>query len=209
MAGPLEDLASAAAQSPSGVTQTPSAAHRRGPEAVSSLRSAGRVLLRLPRSVAWVLPLAWALLIWRLSSESKLLESGLSLPEWLESVLFNLAHPAAFGLLALFLVPLMPRLGEGRERWVAWTLGRGRLIFGVVLLYGIVDELHQSHVPGRVPSPFDTLSDAVGALGVLAVVAYLSRPEATRSGVVRRLVAAAVASVAAAVLSSAWTWLVP
>jgi len=176
-------------------------------DATSILRAAGRLLLLQPRCVAFVLPVAWAGLLWRLSAESSTIEVGLSLPEWLLSVLHDLAHPGAFGLLALFLVPLLPRVGVGRTRWVAWSRARGALILFATLAYGLVDEWHQSHVPGREPSLLDALSDTVGAAAVLVVVAYLSRPDAERKGVVLRLALGAAACVAAAVLSSAFGWI--
>lgn len=176
-------------------------------DATSFLRAAGRLLLVPPRYVAIVLPVAWAGLLWRLSSVSRTIEVGLSLPEWLLSVLHDLAHPAAFGLLALLLVPLLPRVGAGRARWVAWSRARGMLIFCATLAYGLVDEWHQSRVPGREPSLLDALSDAVGAGAVLVVVAYLSRPDAERRGVVLRLALGAAACVAAAVVSSAYGWI--
>ena len=176
-------------------------------DAASILRATGRLLLLQPRWVAWVLPVAWATFIWRMSAEATLIDVGLSLPEWLASVLHDLAHPAAFGLLALLLVPLLPRAGHGRARWVVWSRARGAVLFGVAFGYGVVDEWHQSCVPGRVPSVFDVLSDAVGAAAVLVVVAYLSRPDADHRGAVRRLVLGAIACLAAAVVSSGLGWI--
>lgn len=177
------------------------------PDATSILRAVGRLFLRQPRCVAFVLPVAWAAFIWRMSAEATLIDVGLSLPEWLASVLHDLGHPVAFGLLALLLVPLLPRVGVGRARWVAWTRTRGAALFAVALAYGIVDEWHQSCVPGRVPSVFDVLSDAVGAATVLVVVGYLSRPHVEHAGLIRRLVLGAIACVAAAVVSSGLGWI--
>jgi len=179
-----------------------------GPDAVALLRAVGRGLLRAPRGVVWVLPLAWAALLWTLSSGTPDLAPGLALPEWLAALLFDLAHPAAFGLLALFLVPLLPRAPLGEGRWVRWSRRGAAAIFSAVVAYGIVDEFHQSFVPGRVPSLFDVISDATGAGAVLAVVAYLSRSDARRAGLIQRLALGAVASLAAASLSSlASAWL--
>lgn len=173
-----------------------------GPDAVQLLRALGRGLLLQPRGLAWLLPAAWALTIWWLSSQDDLPSTGLPLPEWLASILYNCAHPVVFGLLALFSVPLLPRAG----RWVAWSGGRALALLAGVTAYGLVDEWHQSSVIGRTASLFDTLSDAVGAAAVLVVVAHLSRPDATRRGVVLRLVLGALACLAAATLSSASVW---
>ena len=177
----------------------------RGPDAVVLLRAAGRALLAPPRVVAWALPVAWAALVWWLSSDSRDLGVGLALPEWLKALLHDLAHPATFGLLALFTVPLLPRVGAGAERWVAWTTGRGALVWLAVVAYGCVDEWHQSQVPGRDPSLFDVVSDATGAAMVLVVVAYLSRPGADRAGLLRRLGLGVALCVLAAAVSSAWS----
>lgn len=45
------------------------------------------------------------------------------------------------------------------------------LIFSVS--YAILDEIHQSYVPGRTSSQFDIFADASGSLiGILAVIVY-------------------------------------
>lgn len=36
--------------------------------------------------------------------------------------------------------------------------------FAVTIAYGVIDELHQSFVPGRYSSPLDLLLDALGAI---------------------------------------------
>lgn len=187
------------------VDRAPGGGTRR--DGVGILRAAGRALLWPPRALAALLPLAWAGLLWRFSSVSDDVDLELSLPEWLLSIVHDLAHPAAFGLLALLLVPLLPRRGTGEARWVAWSRSRGGVLFAVVLAYGLVDEWHQSLVPGRVASLLDVLSDVVGAGAVLAVVAYLSRPDANGRGLALRLGLGLGASLAAAAVSSAFGWI--
>jgi len=59
-----------------------------------------------------------------------------------------------FGLLALFSWRALDFQPE--RRWIAWTLA---------VLYALMDEFHQSFVPGRNPSIWDVLIfDNVGAL---------------------------------------------
>ncbi len=53
---------------------------------------------------------------------------------------------------------------------------------GVALLTAIVDELHQSFVPGRTGSPYDVLLDLTGAITVQVLVwAVWSRKEVESS----------------------------
>jgi len=70
------------------------------------------------------------------------------------------AHFLEFAILGFLLVR---GLGVGRGRaylFLAWLLA---------VLYGAVDEYHQSFVEGRIPSALDVLADALGAAaGALA-----------------------------------------
>lgn len=176
------------------------------PEGASSpmrfLRAAGQALLAQPRALAWLAPLAWATLIFWLSSSHGPVED---LPVIaVNSLMWNLAHPVVFGLLAVLVVPVLGRRGLGRARWTAMT-GIGALwITAAVTLYGFTDELHQSTVPGRDASLFDVLSDGVGAACALALVVYLGREDASRTGFGRRLLVGALLSLAAAALATAW-----
>ena len=180
------------------------------PDAVAVLRAIGRVLLMQPRSLAWIPPVLWAATIALLSSFEQVVGGSMSLPEWLESLFQDMGHPAAYGLLALLMIPVLPRVEGSDGRWVRWTRARGAWIVGLCVAYGFTDELHQAYVPGRVASLFDLLSDAVGAACVVVVVDYLSRADATRRGVVRRLLlglgacllAAAFSSLASAILGT-------
>ena len=160
-----------------------------------ALRAAGRALLRQPRALAWVLPLAWAGLIWWLSSQQSLLgaQRGRALVYW-----GNLAHATVFGLLALLLLPLVPRAGG----WVLLGARELAAIFAATFLYGALDEWHQSRVPGRDASWLDLVTDAVGAACVLWVAAYLTREEASEGGLRRRLLGGLALCAAAAGLST-------
>jgi len=158
-------------------------------------RAAGRALLRQPRWLAWLAPLAWALLIWNASAGSV----DLDLPRgpWM-GWLRNLGHAFLFGILTLLLLPLARRAGD----WA--VLGRGTLtlIGAVAIAYGIADELHQRYVEGRVSSPLDVLTDGVGVLAVLAVAAYAGRPEASEAGVRRRFTGGLVACLVAGAIAT-------
>ncbi|MBC7227930.1 MAG: VanZ family protein [Thermoflexales bacterium] len=75
---------------------------------------------------------------------------------WLDVVVKKTGHAALYGVLA----------------WLYWGFlrgdgppsGRARLLaFGLAVLYAVTDEVHQSFVPGRTPSPWDVVIDGVGA----------------------------------------------
>ncbi|MEM9380867.1 MAG: VanZ family protein [Planctomycetota bacterium] len=169
---------------------------------VGALRGVGRRLLWVPGAIAWALPVAWAAGIFLLSSQSR---SGGEAAWWeLGGFTANLAHPFAFGLLALLLVAAAPRRGGARARWTA-VGAAGALWIGVLaVLYGVTDELHQSLVEGRDASLLDLLADAVGAFSVLAVIVYLGREDADDRGLDLRLGIGVAASVVAAGLSTLW-----
>lgn len=96
---------------------------------------------------------------------------------------WNLAHAPAFGLLALFLIPLAPReAGWARLglRELAWILALG-------VGYGAIDEWHQAHVPGRHATVLDVATDAVGVVCVLWISVYLGREDAREDVLRRRL----------------------
>ena len=98
-------------------------------------------LRRHPRAYRWAAALAWMGLIFFLSAQPDLPRPE---SDWLDLLISGGAHFGLYGVLALLL---------------CWSLGGGRrsmaLAFGVALLYGISDELHQAFVPGRVPDVLD------------------------------------------------------
>ena len=100
-----------------------------------------------------VLPLAgWCATVWWLSSQTSddLDGVGFSVPDWL-------AHGVEYavgGFLARFAA--VPWLGPGRRSTVAAV--------AFALAWGVLDEWHQSWVPGRDPSGTDVAADLVGAV---------------------------------------------
>jgi VanZ family protein len=103
-------------------------------------------------------PLAWAALIFWLSSLSRPVPVEVTIPH-----ADKLAHLGAFGVLAALTVRALLALGQG---------GRRALLVGIAAasLYGALDEWHQSFVPGRDPDPWDWAADTAGAvLGAAAV----------------------------------------
>lgn len=120
-------------------------------------------------------------LIWALSSHEPSGEPSPLFFNWLS----NSGHAPLFGLLALWVAPLLPR----RAGWPRLDAPRVALVLAGVLAYAVVDELHQSTVPGRDATPWDIVTDLVGAACTLWVIAYLGRAGASERGLWLRLAA--------------------
>ena len=101
----------------------------------------------------WLAALAWMGLIFYLSAQPDLPHAP---KPWLDMVVKKAGHAVLYGVLAwLYLGALR---GEGPPA------DRTRLLaFGLAVLYAVTDEVHQSFVPGRTPSPWDVLIDGAGA----------------------------------------------
>lgn len=82
------------------------------------------------------------------------------------SHLKHVSHVVAFGFLAL-LAWSIPRAGPG------WRAVVGA---ATALVYGVVDELHQSWVPGRDASLLDIALDAAGGVWFSLAATYVTRP---------------------------------
>ena len=112
----------------------------------------------------WGPPLIWAALIFLLSSSS--LDQVPTLDLFLAD---KAAHVVFFGVLALLLFRVF-------RRWSALSWGRAAMLAIVVTsLYGVLDEIHQSFVPGRSPELADWVADTTGACAGLAIVAMCCR----------------------------------
>lgn len=110
----------------------------------------------MSRRRLWAPPALLAGVIFVLSSISQVPGAGY--------VSDKLAHLTVFGLLCL----LTLRATHGGIRPL--SLGPAAASFLLVLLWGVLDEVHQSFVPGRFSSAGDVVADALGA--ALAIVVW-------------------------------------
>lgn len=105
----------------------------------------------------------------------------------------NSMHVVAYGCLAASV-------------WLAWTRApitahqtfRSCGAWLVASLYGVVDELHQSYVPGRVCSVADLASDAIGAALAVVVLRAISGVAPKSGSVAWFLFLVAILSIGAA-----------
>jgi VanZ family protein len=96
--------------------------------------------------------------------------------DWADSIIKKGGHVIGYGLLTLFYWRALDFRPE--RRWIAWILA---------VLYGLIDEFHQSFVPGRKPSVWDVLIfDSFGALISLWLISHYRKEK--RSGSIRPVV---------------------
>ncbi len=152
--------------------------------ALRIIRSLGGAAVRLPRVLWLAVAITWGGMIWWLSSREAGPEGGNLLGGWVS----NMAHAPLFGLLTLWLAFALPReptpLGQP---WARFGLLDFRLVFWSVVLYGLLDEFHQSTVPGRDASVFDLFTDWSAAYVTLGVAAAAGRAGLREAELRRRL----------------------
>jgi VanZ family protein len=102
--------------------------------------------------ISWLPPVLWATLIFVLSSQPSLPDTGPSFPHK-----DKIAHLVIYGFLGWFTTRALRRAHD-------LPLPTA-LLLGILLcaLYGASDEWHQSFVPPRTPSLADWLADVTGA----------------------------------------------
>jgi len=95
--------------------------------------------------------LLWAAIIFTVSSIPNLKTPSLDF-----KAMDKIAHFAEYFILGLFLAFGLNKMniGKGKVFWIS-ACAAG--------LYGILDEIHQLIVPGRVTDGFDMLADTIGA----------------------------------------------
>ena len=128
----------------------------------------------------WLPAVAQAALIFVLSAQPDL---HLAEQPLLDFLLHKLGHLVVYGLLAGLVAwaleaPPGERAPGGPGGPVASRWWSVPLL--LCIAYGATDELHQSFVHGRGPSPVDVLIDGLGALLGLAVYAWLARRRRSR-----------------------------
>lgn len=117
------------------------------------------MVVRVARSLPAVI---WMAFIFAMSSQEQFPQTfGVSV-----FLLSIVAHLALYGILALLLLLAIDRNARP---------SRSTLLVAIAgaALYGVSDEIHQSFVPGRVPSVFDLAVNTFGA--TIAVVAWTYR----------------------------------
>lgn len=125
--------------------------------------------LRVPLLTIWLPVGLWMGLIFYLSAQPDLPhpESG-----WADLLVSSAGHMFVFGVLAV----LWARALDGRRRALV-------LAFTFTLIYALLDEFHQSFVPGRHADPLDLVCDGAGAALALGGWAWLKlRPTGSRRG---------------------------
>lgn len=118
--------------------------------------------LRLPVLVRAAAPIAVMAVLWWSSSRSPSARE----PNLLRALLHNGMHVVAYGTLAAACLLSLLRVGLSPGRRAGRTLAS----FVLAVAYGLVDELHQSFVPGRTCSVADLLTDAAGAMAALLLL---------------------------------------
>lgn len=138
---------------------------------IGLLAAPARLYLRLPRSLRFLGPVAVMAWLWHESSQQPTqVISGLA-----RTIFYNSMHVVAYAMLGtawlLALLPMSRRdLAAARRAAMSSVILSG--------CYGVVDEVHQSYVPGRTPSCGDVMSDLCGA--ILATLLWLAVLEQDR-----------------------------
>ena len=108
------------------------------------------------RPLPAALAVAYAAGIWWLSGRQTPVRGDSEL--W--ALIGNAFHFPLFAVLGFLVAEAL-----GRSSGMSFA-ARVRVV-GIVLAYGIIDELHQASVPGRVADPGDVATDGLGGLGGL------------------------------------------
>jgi len=127
-----------------------------------SLSPRQRILL------AWLPAIAYTLLIWWLSSQAFELAFMQRVPLQDKGV-----HFLEYGALSFFIAHAVAVTWPGRETATFFTTGVATVALG------LLDEMHQSFVPGRFSDVLDLVADTIGAIA--AALFYVAGTYALRA----------------------------
>ncbi len=162
--------------------------------ALSTVRAFGRLMGRISRPSGLILAAAWYGFIFTISSQQDIGRPGMITGDWV----MNAGHSLLFGLLALCILLGLPR----REGWPVLRPASAGLVLGIVLVLGVLDELHQGTVPGRHMAATDVITDVTGAVCVVWMCAYAGVASASERGTRARLVIGIAACCLAGVVAT-------
>lgn len=114
-------------------------------------------------------PVAWIALSFYLSHQPTLPYPG----DLDAKIVSTMGHVGVFGVLAVLFWWALGLTGMAFGR-------RGLLAIVLTVIYGFLDEWHQSFVPGRTPDILDIIADTVGATLAILLVTWLARRSADR-----------------------------
>ena len=123
------------------------------------------------RVLAWAPAVAYMLLIWALSSMSHVMISFERVPFQDKGV-----HFMEYGMLAILLAHALR--GTAPSRQLLWVFA---ISIACTTLWGLIDEIHQAFVPGRVADVRDLMADALGAFLGATLYALFRLPLRSRS----------------------------
>jgi VanZ family protein len=133
----------------------------------------------MPRAVAWIPLLAWAGLIFYLSSRPA--PQLMGEPSIVGGWLTNSAHGVEYGMLALLSALVVPR----HAGWPDIDARRFRILIVLIALYAASDEWHQSFTPHRDASVCDVITDVVGASLTLGAIVFAGGARASDAKLAR------------------------
>ena len=101
----------------------------------------------------WLPPIIWATLIFILSSRSLPRTTEIY---WGDFIFKKSAHIFEYGVLSIFLYRALKNYGFNSRN-------TGIIAIALSVIYGAMDEFHQSFTPGREPRVRDVIFDTIGA----------------------------------------------
>jgi VanZ family protein len=128
-----------------------------------------------------ILPLAYMAAIWIMSNNPS--DALVELPnQGVDRFIKESLHLVEFGILYVLLV--LAALTTGR-----FTPVLSFVFMGVAILYGLLDEIHQSYVPYRSATVIDFVKDVIGVLAASHFIhhAYFSGKFVRLGGLLRRI----------------------